>query len=235
MTRNTITGLTIAKNVISRGYPLELAFNTVKDLFDELVIVYGKSDDGTLELLNNFQIDHGGVKIVPVKWRDGIPKELGRVTNAGLKHCTSSWVYYFQADEFADKRNLEVIREAVERGPNSYLFPFIQFAGDIGHIQSEPPYKYAIRLFRNKKMGVSADLDGWSFTGYKIFSALQINRIFPASFLDFPIYHAHNFSTNKEREIARGDNYSTGEPLPYNGYVPPELTEYYSGLETKGN
>ena len=222
--------MTIAKNIVSREYPLEYSLQTVDDLFDELVIVYGKSSDSTLEKLREFSIKHGNVRMIYTRWADGRPNELGRVTNVGLKRCTSPWIYYFQADEFADRRKHKIILDAVNSSANSFLFPFVQFSEDIKHLQSRPPYDYAIRLFRNKKYGVSSDRDAWSFTGYKIWSALQINRIFPTSYLEYPIYHAHNFTKNKEREIARGDNYETGDRTVYDGFVPPELNNYYEKM-----
>ena len=233
MESQQITGLTIAKNIVSRDYPLKFALETVRDLFDELVIVYGKSNDKTLEVLKEFSLDHGNVKIIQVKWVDGRPNELGRVTNVGLKKCTNSWIYYFQADEFADKRKHESIRQAVNTSSNSFLFPFVHFSGGIGHLQSKPPYNYAVRLFRNKKFGVSSDRDAWSFTGYKIWSAFQINRIFPTAYLEYPIYHAHNFTKNLERETARSDNSETGERIVYSGFLPPELINYYELLKSR--
>lgn len=231
MDRTQISGLTIAKNVVSREYPLTLSFETVKSLFDELVIVYGRSKDGTLDLLNELSIEHGNVRIIEVNWKDGDPNELGRVTNIGLRRCSMPWVYYFQADEFADKRLADMIHNATQQEPNSYLFPYVHFAGDINHIQSNPPYRDAIRLFRNKKYGVSSDTDAWSFTGFKIYSAFQINRIFPTTFLNYPIYHAHGFTRNVERETARADSYETGRRLEYSGFVPPELVAYSNLLQ----
>lgn len=230
MERQQITGLTIAKNIVSRDYPLEYSLKTVKDLFDELVIVYGKSSDKTLEKLKEFSLEHGNVRIITTKWVDGKPNTLGRVTNVGLKKCTNPWVYYFQADEFADKRKHNLIHDAVNTSANSFLFPFVQFSEDVGHLQSDPPYDYAVRLFRNKRYGVSSDRDAWSFTGYKLWSAFQINRIFPTSYIDYPIYHAHNFTKNLEREIARADNYDTGMKTEYKGFVPQELISYYRTL-----
>ncbi len=229
MESNTGTGLTILKNVSIHNYPFKYAYESVKPLLDELIIAVGPSNDNTKELAYDIVDRHGSGKVVEVKWPDGKPKVLGKVTNKGLKECRGEWVYYFQADEFIDHDNIDLIRNSLISGVNSYLFPFVHFYGDIKHLQRNPTYKYAIRLFRNKKYGVSSDLDAWSFTGFKIFSSIQINRIFPTSFLDAPIYHSHNIGSGINRDKARGDRYND-ESIEYNGYVPPELVSFYSTL-----
>ena len=225
----SITGLTIIKNVSLHNYPIKYSYDTVKSILDELIIVVGNSSDNTMEIATDIAEKHGNARIVKVTWPEGKPKVLGKVTNLGLKKCKGDWVYYFQADEFADRRNLDLIGDALKRKPNSYIFPFVHFYGDIKHLQKNPSYKYAIRLFRNKKFGVSSDIDAWSFTGFKIFDSFQINRIFPTSFLNFPIYHSHNIGSNSSREIARGDKHND-ITIEYDGFVPPEMLRFYNTL-----
>jgi len=225
----TVTGLTIIKNVTLHNYPIRYAYDTIEPVLDELIIVVGNSSDNTMEIATDMAEKHGNARIIKVSWPDGNPRVLGKVTNIGLRKCKGNWIYYFQADEFADRNKLDLIRDALKHETNSYLFPFVHFYGDIRHLQKYPTYKYAIRLFKNKKFGVSSDLDAWSFTGFKIYKSLQINRIFPTSYLDFPIYHSHNIGANASRGIARGDVYA-GRTIEYDGFVPQELLRFYNTL-----
>lgn len=229
MEHETITGLTIIKNVSIHNYPFKYAYESVKLLLDELIIVVGHSEDNTRDLANDIVDKHGNGRVLDVDCPDGKPKALGQVTNKGLRKCHGDWIYYFQADEFMDHNNISLVRDSLIPGVNSYLFPFIHFFGDIKHVQRNPSYKYAIRLFRNKKFGVSSDMDAWSFTGFKIFSSLQINRIFPTSFLNSPIYHSHNIGSGVKRNEARGDKFN-GETIEYSGFVPPELLNFSNTL-----
>lgn len=79
--------------------------NSVKDLFDEIIIVIDdRSTDKTKEIAIEF-----GAKVFDFKWCD----DFSAARNESLKHATSDWILVLDADETISKRDHPKIREMV--------------------------------------------------------------------------------------------------------------------------
>ena len=166
------------------GCPFVESILSVIDVCDEVIVSEGYSDDGTLDILEAAFDESIGVKIFRDHWPEQKSgRALAEITDKAVSRASGDWIFYMQADEILHERNQELLRK-IDKGNypiNAISFKFLHFTGSWFHVNPNPGYNKAIRMFRNKG-NVFRDHDGWSFYG-DVQPVLDINGVWE------PIYH----------------------------------------------
>lgn len=153
-------GLTISVAIMVKNENnclFEACLESVIDKFDEVVVIDGGSDDGTLELLDKF--DRPNLKIIHKKWHgsDGFQR------NQYLKYVKGDWVLVIDADEVLGDNGVELYnlaKEAEEKKIDAFDIHMIHFmwhlglcdASTGGNLPKNENYKHFCprRFFKNK-------------------------------------------------------------------------------------
>jgi hypothetical protein len=155
-----VTGFSFIRNGLKYDYPIVEAVKSILPICDEFVIAVGKSDDNTLELIQ--QIDPHKIKIIETVWDDSL-REGGRVlaeeTNKAFQAigADTDWCFYIQGDEVVHEKYHPVIRQAMEKwydNPNvdGLLFNYLHFYGSYDYVGSSFKwYPKEIRIIKNNK------------------------------------------------------------------------------------
>lgn len=151
-----ISGLSFIRNGVSLGYPFVEAIRSILPLVDEMVVVVGRSEDGTREAVE--AIGDAKIRIIDSEWHPRItPKAcvLAQQTNLGLMHCRGDWVVYVQGNELFHERDLPRMRglmtEHLENpAVEGLLIERLVFYGDYRHFVRAYPdrFKYVVRAFK---------------------------------------------------------------------------------------
>ena len=153
-----VSGFTFVRNAILYDYPIVEAIRSILPLCDEVVVAVGKSEDQTLELIQ--QIDPQKIKIIETQWDESL-REGGRVlaveTDKAFDAISpdSDWAFYIQGDEVVHEKYLPAIREAMEQNLNNLevdglLFDYLHFYGSYDYVgDSYKWYPHEIRVIRN--------------------------------------------------------------------------------------
>lgn len=173
-----VCGFTIIRNAVKYDYPVVESIRSILPVCDEFLVLVGKSDDGTLELIRN--IDSPKIRIEESVWDDSM-KEGGKVlaveTNKAFDLITNDfdWVFYLQADEVVHEKYHEAIREAMAKWQyneevDGLLFKYTHFYGTYRYIgNSRRWYRNEIRIVRNDKSIRSyRDAQGFRKNGEKL-------------------------------------------------------------------
>lgn len=165
-----ISGLSFIRNGVSLGYPFAEAIRSILPLVDEMVIVVGRSEDGTREAVE--AIDDARIRIIDSEWPARItPKAsvLAQQTNLGLMHCTGDWVVYVQGNELFHERDLPRMRALMAEHLDNpkvegILIERLVFYGDYKHFVRtyQDRFKYVVRAFK-PWTGVYSIGDGMTF------------------------------------------------------------------------
>ena len=115
------------------------------DVVDEIVLVDTGSSDATLEIARSFK-----AKVFQHEWKE----DFSDARNVSLKHATSDWILYLDADEVLDQKSAQMLPEILNRTEHFGLFFCIYNINANGSILSK---QYTVRLFRN--------LEGVRFAG----------------------------------------------------------------------
>ena len=152
-----VSGFAIARNVIKADYPIGESLKSIAPLCDEIVVAVGNSDDGTREYIAGLEIPQ--LKIIDTVWDDSL-REGGRVladeTNKALTATdpNSDWCFYIQADECIHEKDLEKIKETMEKyrtdkRVEALLFDYTHFYGTYDYVgDSRRWYQNEIRIIR---------------------------------------------------------------------------------------
>lgn len=154
-----VVGFTFIRNAIRYEYPVVEAIQSIMLLCDEVVVAVGKSEDGTLELIQG--INPEKIRIVETVWDDTL-REGGRVlaeeTNKAFRAIDSAdWCFYIQGDEVVHELYHNAIRAAMLRwkddtSVDGLLFKYLHFYGSYDYIGSSPSwYGHEIRVVRCDK------------------------------------------------------------------------------------
>lgn len=155
-----VSGFTIVRNAVKYDYPIIEAINSILPLCDELVVAVGKSEDETLELIE--QIPSDKIRIVETVWDDS-HRAGGRTfaleTDKAFQSVSadSDWCFYIQADEVLHERYLEVVHAAMlqfkdNKEVDGLLFNYKHFYGSYDYVgESWRWYRREIRVVRNDK------------------------------------------------------------------------------------
>lgn len=125
----TLGGSLFIRNAIRFGYCVTEALDSLYALCDQVSVVECGSDDGTQELLKQWQeskYSQSGAKEVKILY--GHPWEVGEkydrlaiLANAARERLTTDWHFMLQADEVLHESSFERIRQLIEFPMNGYF------------------------------------------------------------------------------------------------------------------
>lgn len=152
-----ISGFSIIKNAVLLDYPVKEMIISALPVCDEFIVVVGRSEDGTRELIES--IGSSKVKIIDTEWDPELRiggRILAQQTNIGIDMISGDWGLYLQADELLHEKDLDEIRRfCIDNLDNpridGALFPYHHFWGYEHVVKSRRTYRYEIRLIRNDK------------------------------------------------------------------------------------
>jgi hypothetical protein len=164
-------GVTIIRNAILYDYPVVESILSVLPLVDELVVLVGNSEDGTLELIKG--LNEEKIKIYESEWDDS-KREGGELlaieTNKALKYISKDidWIFYIQADELIHENDYESIISAMklyqdDQNVDGLLFKYLHFYGSYDYLGSSSKwYQNEIRIIKNNR-GIYSYKDAQGF------------------------------------------------------------------------
>jgi glycosyltransferase involved in cell wall biosynthesis len=102
-----ISGFTIIKNAVINDYPIVEAITSILPVVDEMIVLVGDCDDGTLELVES--IGDAKIKIHRSVWDKTLQSGgvvLADETNKAFQLIDpeSTWAFYIQADECVNEK-----------------------------------------------------------------------------------------------------------------------------------
>jgi glycosyltransferase involved in cell wall biosynthesis len=149
-----ISAFTIVRNATILEYPVVESILSILPIVDEYVVLVGKSDDNTLDLIKGIGSDK--IHIVEDEWRDDLQQDglfFSRLTNIALEKCTGDWAFSLQADEVIHEKDLPALKQQIERcdkdpAVRAISLRFYHFYGDYWTYN---PYGHrkACRIIRN--------------------------------------------------------------------------------------
>ncbi len=155
-----VTGFSFVKNALIYDYPIVEAIKSILPICDDFVVAVGKSDDKTLELIQN--IDKDKIKIIETIWDESL-REGGRVlaveTDKAFREISedSDWAFYIQGDEVVHEKYLDTINENMKKykddtKTDGLLFNYLHFYGSYDYVGGSPDwYPHEIRVIKNNK------------------------------------------------------------------------------------
>jgi hypothetical protein len=166
-----VAGFSFIRNAIQYDYPIVEAILSVLPLCDEFVIAVGKSDDGTLELIQS--IVSPKIRIIETVWDDSLRKGgavLAQETDKAFRAISGDvdWAFYIQGDECLHEKYHDTVREAMLRWKDDarvdgLLFHYTHFYGSYDYVGAAPRwYRNEIRIVRrNKNISSYRDAQGF--------------------------------------------------------------------------
>ncbi|MED1791105.1 glycosyltransferase [Brevibacillus nitrificans] len=132
-----ITACLIVKNEEAH---LERCLKSLRGKVDEIVVVDTGSTDRTVEIASRFN-----AKIVTFQWTNN----FSDARNESLKHATSEWILWIDADEELVCSNKSKLKKIISADKfDVFLMKITSFVGDAEN-GSESNRNHAIRLFKN--------------------------------------------------------------------------------------
>ncbi|HEY9176719.1 MAG TPA: glycosyltransferase family 2 protein [Flavipsychrobacter sp.] len=155
-----VTGFTFIRNAIKYDYPIVEAIRSILPVCDDFVIAVGKSEDGTLEMIQS--IDPAKIRIIETEWDDSLRtggRVLAEETNKAFRAIgdDADWCFYIQGDEIVHEQYLDTIREGMlrwkdDKRVDGLLFKYLHFYGSYDYVgTSSRWYPHEIRVVRNDK------------------------------------------------------------------------------------
>jgi len=156
-----VTGFSFIRNAILYDYPIIEAIQSILPICDNFVIAVGKSDDKTLELIQN--ISSQKIEIIETVWDDSLRmggQVLAQETDKAFAKISkeSDWAFYIQGDEIIHEKYLDTIYEQMKRLKNNsaidgLLFKYLHFYGSYDYVIGESAnwYNREIRVIKNNQ------------------------------------------------------------------------------------
>ena len=157
-----VTGFTFIRNAVKFDYPIVEAIKSILPLCDNFIVAVGKSDDGTLDLIQN--IDKQKIKTIETIWDDSPEMKIGGKvfaleTDKAFQAIPedSDWAFYIQGDEVIHEKYLDNIYASMERWKDNklvdgLLFKYLHFYGSYDYIGISPKWNPdEIRVIKNNK------------------------------------------------------------------------------------
>ncbi len=157
-----VTGFTFIRNAVKYDYPVVEAIKSILPVCDDFVVAVGNSDDNTLEIIKNIDIEK--IKIIETIWDNSREaKKEARVyaleTDKAFQAVPpdSDWAFYIQGDEVVHEKYLdniyaEMTRFKDDEKVDGLLFNYLHFYGSYDYIGVSPKwYTHEIRVIRNNK------------------------------------------------------------------------------------
>ena len=173
-----VAGFSFIRNAIQYDYPIVEAITSILPVCDEFVVAVGKSDDETLNLIEDIGSDK--IRIIETEW-DLSLREGGHVladeTNKAYAAISEDvdWAFYIQGDEVVHEDYLPAIKAGMEKWKDNpevdgLLFNYTHFYGSYDFIgDSRRWYRKEIRIVR-KDPAISSyrDAQGFRKNGQKL-------------------------------------------------------------------
>jgi hypothetical protein len=155
-----VSGFSFIKNAVRYDYPIVEAILSVLPLCDEFVIAVGKSDDNTLELIQN--IHSSKIRIIETIWDNSLRKGgavLAKETDKAFQAVSDDvdWAFYIQGDECLHEQYHNTVKEEMLRWKDDprvdgLLFKYKHFYGSYDYLGIAPWwYRNEIRIVRKNK------------------------------------------------------------------------------------
>lgn len=184
-----ISGFSFIRNAVKYDYPVREAIRSILPLCDDVYIALGKSEDNTIELIENIDPK---IHIIKTVWNDELNKEgrvLAEETNKAFRAIPDDrdWCFYIQGDEVVHEKYLKSIFNAMEQWKDDQhvdglLFNYLHFFGSYDYIATAPNwYRKEIRIIR-KDTSIYSYRDAQGFRKGK-------NRKLMVKPVDAYIYH----------------------------------------------
>lgn len=150
-----LSGFTIVRNARLLGYPIIESISSILSIVDEYVVLVGKSDDDTLDLVKS--IADPRIRVLETEWDISSARGsrmLGDKTNEALDLCRGEWCFYLQADEVVHQRDLPAIRAACDRycddlRVEGLVFDYLHLYGSYSVIaKARWAYRREVRIVR---------------------------------------------------------------------------------------
>ena len=202
-----ICGFTFVRNAVKFDYPVLQSISSILPIVDEFVVSVGKSDDGTLQLIES--IGSPKIRIFHSVWDESL-KEGGRVlaaeTDKALAYVDPvfDWAFYLQADEVVHENDLANIVQSAQKylddkKVEGLLFRYLHFYGTYDFIgDSRRWYGQEIRMIRNNGNIVSyRDAQGFR---------TRENKKLGVKKLDASIYH-YGWVRHPHKQLEKLNNF----------------------------
>ncbi len=162
-----VSGFTFIRNAVQYDYPVVEAITSILPIVDEFIVNVGKSDDGTLALVQS--IDTQKIRIIETSWDETLRtdgKIFGMQQDIALSQCTGDWAMLVQGDEVVHEDDYPEIQNAMarymdDRNVLGLVLRMRQFKGDYWSLDPWM-YRKATRIIRNH-CGVRSAPDGCDF------------------------------------------------------------------------
>ena len=216
-----VSGFTFIKNAEMLGYPFIESIQSVLPIVDEFVIAVGESDDNTLEIIKS--IKDNKIRIIETQWNESM-QDRGYVyaqqKMTAQFSCTGDWAFYLEGDEVLHEKDLDTIRNTMERHLDNPEVEALYF--DYYHFYGKPNqvgiagYKRAPRIIRNTIRNYSPD--GLFFV---VMDKNKKGRYPKAAYAGCHIYHyghVRKVERNNEKIKQVGKYWGNEEPNTFSTY-----------------
>jgi len=155
-----VCGFTFVKNAIKYDYPIVEAILSILPICDEIVVAIGKSEDGTLELIQNMNSDK--IRIIETVWDESLREGgvvLAKETDKAFAAIAENfdWCFYIQGDEVLHEKYHQEIQNQMriyqnDKNVDGLLFKYQHFYGSYDFVgDSRRWYRREVRIIRNDK------------------------------------------------------------------------------------
>jgi glycosyltransferase involved in cell wall biosynthesis len=153
--KQTISGYTTTYNCVTQEYPFEESILSLTSFCDQVVVVDGGSNDGTLERLQVLSEAHESITVHVVQrdWNDTrFAVYDGQQKAEARELCTSDFCWQQDVDEIVHEDDGQKIKNLVENFPNTMdliALPVVEYWGGYDKVRVDVnPWKW--RLSKNK-------------------------------------------------------------------------------------
>lgn len=189
----SLSGFTIARNVVRYEYPFQQSLATLLELCDEVVVALSPSEDGTEKIVEEASRTSPHLRVVHFFWDDSLReggKVLALATRSALEFCQGRWCIYLQADELIHEQDFPRVRQAIEMmDPDprieAIVLPYLHFYGSYEYVATGRRwYRFEARIFRNT---------GWvepyrDAQGFRVREGERLRKI-RGVIAPIPVYH----------------------------------------------
>jgi len=143
------------------------ALESVKDIVDEIILVDTGLGKNTIDIADEY-----GAKVIRSEWED----DFGKARNEGLKHVTSDYVFWLDADEFIEtdtKMSLLVFKHLLPTETRIGIILDVHTIAEENRINPDLP-----PLSVGKRTAIFPNLSGLCFKG-RVFESVDdsLNRL----------------------------------------------------------
>lgn len=164
---------TFIRNGVKLGYPFVESIRSALPIADEYIVAIGPSDedeeDATLRSIE--AVNDCRIKILKVRWNEKMQTAgfvYGQQKMLAQSQCMGDWAFYLEADEVLHERDLETIKDSMQRHlvddkVDALVFDYVHFFGSPNYQAVSPGwYKRAPRIIRNSVRTVACDGLFWN-------------------------------------------------------------------------